>query len=243
MAAAELTGDEIRAALADPFPPEDLGWKPQSVKGNRALAVAYIDARMVEDRLDDVFGVGGWQDEYTPMGDGNVMCRLSVKIAGAWVVKTDVGGESEQPDGGDRLKAAFSDALKRAAVKLGIGRYLYELPKQWCDFDPVKKCFSQTPTVPAKFMPRKKVAPPAAKSPPTAKPAPASPPPPPAAGPSLGEEMADYLRAAATLDELKRVWGQCNTSHKEGRLGAAEFGELEEIKDARKSWLSQPAAK
>jgi hypothetical protein len=34
--------------------------------------------------------------------------------------RTDVGSRSEQPDGGDRLKAAFSDALKRAAVKFGI---------------------------------------------------------------------------------------------------------------------------
>jgi hypothetical protein len=40
----------------------------------------------------------------------------------------DVGGPSEQPDEGDRVKAAFSDALKRAAVKFGIGRYLYRLP-------------------------------------------------------------------------------------------------------------------
>jgi hypothetical protein len=28
------------------------------------------------------------------------------------------------PSQADRLKAAFSDALKRAAVKSGIGRYL-----------------------------------------------------------------------------------------------------------------------
>ena len=48
----------------------------------------------------------------------------------------DVGAPSEQPDGGDRLKAAFSDALKRAAVKFGIGRYLYRLPQQWVRLRP-----------------------------------------------------------------------------------------------------------
>src|SRR5262249_14174357 len=61
---------------------------------------------------------------------------------------TDVGGQSEQPDGGDRLKAAFSDALKRAAVKFGIGRYLYRLPSQWVDYDDKKRRFVRQPQLP-----------------------------------------------------------------------------------------------
>src|SRR5262249_47494129 len=59
-----------------------------------------------------------------------------------------------QPDGGDRLKAAFSDALKRAAVKFGIGRYLYRLPRQWCDYDQIKKQFAATPKLPAFALPK-----------------------------------------------------------------------------------------
>lgn len=234
-----MAADEIRAALAEPFPPEDLGWKPQSVKQNRALAVAYIDARMVEDRLDDVFGVGGWSDEYTPMGDGNVMCRLSVKIDGAWVVKTDVGGESEQPDGGDRLKAAFSDALKRAGVKLGIGRYLYDLPKQWCDFDPVKKCFTQTPQLPAKFLPKKK----SGAAPAPAKPPAVSPPPPPAKGPSLHDELVDYLNAAPSVQELARVWEGCGAAKKDGHITADDYTELGELKNRAKMRLGVSVGK
>jgi hypothetical protein len=58
-------------------------------------------------------------------------------------------GPSEQPDGGDRLKAAFSDALKRAAVKYGVGRYLYRLPSQWVDYDPQRRQFKTTLLVPA----------------------------------------------------------------------------------------------
>jgi len=61
------------------------------------------------------------------------MCRLRIKLGDRWISKTDVGSPSEQPDVGDRLKAAFSDALKRAAVKFGIGRYLYRLSAQWVD--------------------------------------------------------------------------------------------------------------
>ena len=76
------------------------------------------------------------------------MCRLTVTIDGDPVTKCDVGGESQQPDEGDRVKAAFSDALKRAAVKFGIGRYLYRLPSQWLDYDSAKKSFTQTPRLP-----------------------------------------------------------------------------------------------
>ncbi len=118
----------LSLALTAPFPADAVHWKPLSVKDNRALAAAYLDARAIMQRLDCVFGVGGWQDSYQLQGGGSVVCTLSVKVDGEWVVKTDVGSPSEQPDDGDKLKAAFSDALKRAAVKLGIGRYLYRLP-------------------------------------------------------------------------------------------------------------------
>jgi hypothetical protein len=80
-----------------------------------------------------VLGVDGWQDDYQCLPAGSVVCRLRCRIGGDWLTKVDVGGPSEQPDGGDRLKAAFSDALKRAAVKYGVGRYLYRLPSQWVD--------------------------------------------------------------------------------------------------------------
>ena len=41
-------------------------------------------------------------------------------------------------------KGGFSDALKRAAVKLGIGRYLYNLPETWVDITDTKR--TQTTT-------------------------------------------------------------------------------------------------
>jgi hypothetical protein len=49
-----------------------------------------------------------------------VLCRLTV----LGITKEDVGE-------GEDLKSAFSDAFKRVAVKFGVGRYLYELPKKW----------------------------------------------------------------------------------------------------------------
>jgi hypothetical protein len=144
---------QILDALAAPFEAADVKWKPQTVKNNRALAVLYVDARAVQDRLDEVLGVENWQDEYAVQSDGSVVCKLSVRIGGEWVAKMDVGSPSEQPDSGDRLKAAFSDALKRAAVKFGVGRYIYRVESQWVDYDPVKKQFARVPTLPRNALP------------------------------------------------------------------------------------------
>lgn len=140
--------EQLAEALAAPFDVREVRFKPAVVSGNRALALAYVDARAIQDRLDDVLGVTGWQDEYECLPDGSVVCRLRLRIGEEWITKMDVGGQSEQADEGDRRKAAFSDALKRAAVKFGIGRYLYRLPSQWVDYDPKKKQFARTPTLP-----------------------------------------------------------------------------------------------
>ena len=161
VAKANRTGHEspsevkaITTALAAPFDASEVKFKPQAVKNNRALALAYVDARVIQDRLDEVLGVEGWQDEYQLLPDGSVVCKLTLKLGDQWITKMDVGSPSEQPDSGDRLKAAFSDALKRAAVKFGIGRYLYRLPSQWADYDPVKKQFVRPPQLPAFALPR-----------------------------------------------------------------------------------------
>ena len=187
----------VTAALANPFEPGEIKFKPQAVKGNRAMAVAYVDCRMIQDRLDEVLGVENWQDAYDLLPDGSVVCKLQVKIGETWITKVDVGSPSEQPDGGDRLKAAFSDALKRAAVKFGIARYLYRLPMQWADYDPVKRQFTTPPTLP----PFARPTPPAAvkPAPPPKKPDPVVAATPAAtaktAMPETGEELHDRLRA------------------------------------------------
>src|SRR5437016_353833 len=128
--------ESLTDLLAAPFTEDEVKFKPAVVSGNRALALPYVDARAIQDRLDDVLGVAGWQDEYECLPNGAVVCRLRLRLGDEWITKMDVGGPSAQPDEGDRRKAAFSDALKRAAVKFGIGRYLYRLPSQWVDYDP-----------------------------------------------------------------------------------------------------------
>jgi hypothetical protein len=150
--------EELTERLSAPFDPREVKFKPAVVSGRRALALAYVDARVIQDRLDDVLGVAGWQDEYECLPDGSVVCRLRLRLGDEWITKMDVGGQSEQPDEGDRRKAAFSDALKRAAVKFGVGRYLYRLPQQWCDYDPQKRQFTRSPTLPPEALPKPKKA-------------------------------------------------------------------------------------
>lgn len=118
--------------LSEPFPNEAVSWRVQGKPFERngqwsAMALAYIDARDVMDRLDDVCGPECWQDEYTTNSNGLTICRIGIKINDEWVWKSDGAGETAV----EGQKGGISDALKRAAVHWGIGRYLYRLDSPW----------------------------------------------------------------------------------------------------------------
>src|SRR5262249_33658298 len=96
----EETKPEVEAImeeLAAPFEASEVKFKPGVVSGNRALALHFVDARVIQDRLDEVLGVANWQDEYEVLADGSVVCRLRLRLGGEWITKMDVGGPSEQP--------------------------------------------------------------------------------------------------------------------------------------------------
>lgn len=114
--------------LKEPFDPKFVKWRIQQVNknGDKALALAYLDAREVYKRLDDVCGVGGWQDRITEIKDGFV-CELSLFINGQWVTKSDAADFTDI----EAIKGGASSALKRAAAVWGIGRYLYYMPGIW----------------------------------------------------------------------------------------------------------------
>ena len=80
------------------------------------------------DRLDSYIGIGNWQDSYLTTDKG-VVCTLSLKVDGEWISKTD-GGDYTQIEA---FKGGMSDAFKRAGVKWGVARYLYELPVTFVD--------------------------------------------------------------------------------------------------------------
>ena len=116
--------------LLDPFPPEDLEFKPVRYNidaGGKVSVLCYITARAIMDRLDDVVGPENWKASYTHLTSG-VMCHLAIRFERDhadvdWVEKSDGAGESDVAP----FKGGISGALKRAGNVWGIGRYLYRL--------------------------------------------------------------------------------------------------------------------
>lgn len=121
---------EMFAQLRQPFTSGTIKWKIQTnPKENDtfALCVAYIDARDVAARLNEVVGIN-WESSYSDLilfsddkkGEWGVQCRLTVMGH----TRTDIGTlPATEP-----LKGGYSDALKRAAVQFGIAAYVYAFP-------------------------------------------------------------------------------------------------------------------
>lgn len=110
--------------LLEEFPREQITFRPGATTKDKkkAIPLAYIDARDVMDRLDEIIGVEDWKDEYEFHGDRTI-CKLSIRINDEWVTKCDGAGDTNI----EGEKGGLSDAFKRAAVKWGVGRYLYKL--------------------------------------------------------------------------------------------------------------------
>lgn len=124
---------ELRQKLEEPFYIEVAGqkklahkWKPQTAVsgGNKIICVPFLHKTMIIDRLNDIFTVAGWQEKYNPLPDGSKICELTVLINGEWITKSGIGKASAI----EKEKGSESDALKRAATKLGIGAYLNKIP-------------------------------------------------------------------------------------------------------------------
>jgi hypothetical protein len=113
------TLDEGLAHLRRPFTKEAIRFKIQNVFKDAAgcQVVGYIDARLASERLNYVIG-SRWHDDYEPLANGLMLCRLTVD----GVTRQDVGS-------GYQGKGLYSDALKRAAVKFGVGQPVYALPQ------------------------------------------------------------------------------------------------------------------
>jgi hypothetical protein len=112
----ESTASEIYHALSRPWGKGEV----KERKGPGGKMLSYVDARQVQNRLDEVVGTENWQTHFSEVC-GNYCCTLSLRIDGEWVAKSDGAGETSIE--GD--KGGFSDAFKRAAVSFGIARYLY----------------------------------------------------------------------------------------------------------------------
>ena len=127
--------NDLQVALAQPFAPSAITWKPGASKENKCMAMAYADLRAYMERLDDICGME-WTVKYEPWGDNRIIAhsdhrrhhRCSTGEMEAQDEKTGIGGT-----------VAEAQAFKRAAAMFGLGRYLYDLPSVWVEFDAQRK--------------------------------------------------------------------------------------------------------
>jgi len=138
--------NDIMNALKRPFDPKKISWRVGSTNSEKTkgIALAYIDARDVMHRLDEVFGLN-WQCKYSH-AEGKTICDIGAKIDGEWIWRAGGAGDTDI----EAEKGAISDAFKRAAVLWGIGQYLYGLPNEWVEISPAGRSWklSKTPNLP-----------------------------------------------------------------------------------------------
>lgn len=142
-----MSATEIKKALERPFPVNKLHWRVGATMQDKSkgIALAYIDARDVMRRLDEVMGFN-WQNRYTLSDNGLLICEIGLMIGEQWLWRSNGAGDTQV----EAEKGRASDAFKRAAVMWGIGRYLYNLPNTWT---PLKEqgrshVLAETPTLP-----------------------------------------------------------------------------------------------
>jgi hypothetical protein len=120
------SSEKIAAALAAPFEEKDLKHRP----GRAGMTFTYADARAVAQRLDDVLGIQGWEFEVSvaDAARGVVKGTLHIVVDGKTVIHEDFGYPNSTQDD-EPLKSAASDALRRCAAQVGVGRSLYSPEK------------------------------------------------------------------------------------------------------------------
>lgn len=126
----------LEKLLKAPFPIDSLSWrignksnwdrqnnKPKDPnKPVKAQMLVYIDSRDVQDRLDEVCRLctWTWENDFKEV-NGRLVCNLTLKGLNLTITRSDGAGDTDF----EAEKGGLSDALKRAAVLFGVGRYLY----------------------------------------------------------------------------------------------------------------------
>lgn len=127
--------EEIIRRLREPFNGKEIEWKIQvtSQDKQRGMAVAYMDARAVQKRLDETVGPFNWKNVYSLWHDNSQICGISIFYdeRKEWVTKFDGAENSDF----EPIKGGLSDSFKRAASVWGIGRYLYEMEGVWVEIE------------------------------------------------------------------------------------------------------------
>lgn len=143
----EKSIEVIMNKLKAPFDEEQLEFRVGATNKDKTmgLALAYVQARAIQDRLDEAIGFNNWKVNYREINNG-FLCSLSLRIDGKWISKED----GAQLTDFESVKGGISSAFKRVASSgFGIGRYLYAVRNQWFPIVPKGKGseFAMIPTI------------------------------------------------------------------------------------------------
>ena len=112
------------AKLQAPLSMNQIDFRVQSINTGRYVTIlAYKDARVDMQRLDDVVGPLGWKRRHL-RDNHNCVVSIFDEESNQWISKEDTGTESNA----EAQKGLASDSFKRACVNWGIGRELYDYP-------------------------------------------------------------------------------------------------------------------
>lgn len=123
-----------------PFPVEEIEWRVAATnkEKTKGIAVAYVNSRAIQARLDSIFGCENWQNVFDVTHGATdestaYVCKIGIYSPERkeWIFKSDGSG----PTDFEPVKGGLSGALKRAASVWGIGRYLYSLDTKWVEIE------------------------------------------------------------------------------------------------------------
>ena len=109
-----------------------------------------LNPEIYEDRLNEICP-GDWSVKFIPWGETRLICELTIH----GVTRSSTGEfDSEKRNAIAEGTVAEAQAFKRACSKFGLGRYLYDMPIMWVDYDEEKSRLKETPEIPNRYLPR-----------------------------------------------------------------------------------------
>lgn len=117
----QLSSEQL-AKLKEPLPKEAV--KPHPTK----TYLSSIKAIYVVERLNDVFGIGGWfaENVFVERCEKWVVVKSTFRSPEYGILIPDIFGGNDNQDLGDAYKGACTDALTKIGSYLGIGMDVYK---------------------------------------------------------------------------------------------------------------------
>lgn len=136
--------EEIIAKLTAPFRLEEVNWRVISTTKDKkkGLIAPFLRTGYILDRLNSALGFGRWNKRLGEIRldvttkDGTVRskiamtCQLEIPGVGLNASTGECWAEED-----NAVTSCEAQAFKRAAQNLGIGAYLFRIPKFWADID------------------------------------------------------------------------------------------------------------